>query len=87
MGLKRIAYTHRELDTDFEGVCAAIDRAVKREISQKSLVTIKQPVRLSLDDEDEPVKKGYRITVSGEDVDEDKRYSYKRFNKQKNSGE
>ena len=47
--------------------CAAIDRAVKREISQMSLVEIKKPVRLSLDDEDEPVKKGYKITVSGED--------------------
>ena len=32
-----------------------------------SLVEIKKPVRLSLDDEDEPVKKGYKITVSGED--------------------
>ena len=86
MGLKRIAYTYREIDTDFEGVCAAVDRAVKRQISQKSLVEIKKPVRLSLDDEDEPVKKGYRITVSGEDIDEDKRYSYQRFN-QKNRDE
>ncbi|MDO4289299.1 MAG: DUF559 domain-containing protein [Eubacterium sp.] len=81
LGLKRVAYTYREIDTDFEGVCAAIDRAVKRQISQKSLVAIKKPVKLSLDDEDEPVKKGYRITVSGEDIDEDKRYSYKRFNR------
>lgn len=67
LGLKRIAYTYREIDTDFEGICAAIDRAVKREISQMSLVEIKKPVRLSLDDDDEPVKKGYKITVSGED--------------------
>ena len=67
LGLKRIAYTYREIDTDFEGTCSAIDRAVKREISQMSLVEIKKPVRLSLDDDDEPVKKGYKITVSGED--------------------
>jgi carbonic anhydrase/acetyltransferase-like protein (isoleucine patch superfamily)/very-short-patch-repair endonuclease len=66
MGLKQAAYTYRELDTDFEGVCAAIDRAVQRALDQKSLVEIKKPERLPLDDDNEPVHKGYKITVSGE---------------------
>ena len=52
MGLKAAAYTYRELDTDFDGVCAAIDRAVKRQLSQESLVEIKKPTRLPLDDEE-----------------------------------
>ncbi len=41
MGLKLAAYTYRELDTDFEGVCNAIDRAVNRQMAQESLVEIR----------------------------------------------
>ncbi|SEA34672.1 Carbonic anhydrase or acetyltransferase, isoleucine patch superfamily [Eubacterium aggregans] len=76
MGLKAAAYTYRELDTDFDGVCAAIDRAVKRQLSQESLVEIKKPTRLPLDDEEERPREGYKVTVSGEYKSEEPLGSY-----------
>ena len=66
MGLKLASYTYREVNSDFEGVCNAIDRAVKRQLSQKSLVDIPKGPRTSLDDDFAKEHKGYKVTVSGQ---------------------
>lgn len=67
MGLKRLTFTYREVDSDFDGVCFAIDKAVERELSHKSLVDIPKRRRLPLeDDETVRVGKGYKVTVSGD---------------------
>lgn len=67
MGLKRLTFTYREVDSDFDGVCFAIDKAVERELSHKSLVDIPKRRRLPLeDDEIVHVGKGYKVTVSGD---------------------
>jgi carbonic anhydrase/acetyltransferase-like protein (isoleucine patch superfamily)/very-short-patch-repair endonuclease len=66
MGLKRLTFTYREVDSDFDGVCFAIDKAVARELSHKSLVDIPKRRRLPLED-DETVRAGKGYAVSGED--------------------
>ncbi|WP_329887937.1 DapH/DapD/GlmU-related protein [Pseudoramibacter sp. HA2172] len=67
MGLKRLTFTYREVDSDFDGVCFAIDKAVERELSHKSLADIPKRRRLPLeDDETVCVDKGYKVTVSGD---------------------
>ena len=67
MGLSLKSFTNRELNTDFDAVCAAIDRAVKRGLDNKSLVEIKRAPRLPLeDDEGVTIGKGWKMTVSGE---------------------
>ena len=83
MGLRHVAYTNKEVDTDFDNVCRAIDRAVERQISQKSAVEIKKPTKLSLDDDEVPKwkysqkskedapQKGWKVTISGEYKDDE----------------
>ncbi len=67
MGLTLNAYTNRELDTDFSGVCDAIDRAVQRQKDQKSLVDIPKAKGLPLEDDDDVhAGQGWKVTVSGE---------------------
>lgn len=66
MGLILNAYTNREIDKNFEGVCAAIDRAVKRQLNNKSLVDIPKAKRLPEDDDEVHVGSGWKVTVSGE---------------------
>lgn len=72
MGLIHASYTYREIDSDFEGVCDAIDHLVRRQLSQKSLVDIPKPRRLPLDDDNDVHKgKGFKVTVSGEYKDDE----------------
>ena len=72
MGLSLKSFTNRELNTNFDAVCAAIDRAVKRGIDNKSLVEIKRSPRLPLDDDGEvTIGKGWKMTVSGEYKDDE----------------